>query len=253
MPGCGMFCLIWILLCVSMGSATASQGLAEWYNEGNAHYRQGEYEAAIGAYEKIVGQGVENGDVYYNLGNAYFKNGQLGRAIWAYERALKLMPNDEDVMANLRFANAQKVDKEAVDEPNFLTRVLRGIYDFWGVNTLAVFCLVFVFGIGGTLVGWLFVPVKRGIWLVLVVLFGFGLLGSGSLLALKVHQRGEVAAVVLASEAIGRSGPGSDFLQVFILHEGTKVFVERAERGWLLVRLSNGVGGWVKRDVLGKI
>jgi hypothetical protein len=231
----------------------ASEGLAGLYNQGNANYRQGDFVGAVAIYKQVIAQGFQNGEVYYNLGNAYFKNEQLGHAILAYERALKLMPGDEDVLANLRFANAHRVDKETEDAPNFLTRVLRGVYDFFGINTLSIFCLVFVFGIGGALVGWLFVPLRRVIWLVLVVVLGSGFLAAGVVLALKVHEHSTIAAVVLESEAVGRSGPGSDFLQVFVLHEGTKVFVERTEGNWLLVKLSNGVGGWVKRDVLEQI
>jgi len=32
------------------------------------------------------------------------------------------------------------------------------------------------------------------------------------------------------------------------MHEGTKVRVVRSERDWSLVRLQNGLGGWVRVD-----
>lgn len=253
MPGLKMLRFVFILLLALGTVADASEGLAELYNQGNARYREGDYVGAISAYEQVIGQGFQNGEVYYNLGNAYYKNEQLGRAILAYERALKLMPNDEDVLANLRFANARRVDKDTGEDPNFLTRMMLWVYHLWSINSLSVFVCAFVFGIAGSLVGWLFVPFRRVVWVVLLVVLGAGLLSCGGLLVLKVQQRGEVAAIVLNAEALGRSGPGDDFLQVFVLHEGTKVFVERREGSWFLVRLSNGVGGWVKRDVLGKI
>ena len=253
MPGLRMLRFVWIMVLALSPVADASESLAGLYNQGNERYREGDYEGAISAYEQVIAQGLQNGEVYYNLGNAYYKSDQLGRAILAYERALKLMPNDEDVLANLRFANARRVDKETSEDPNFLTRMMFWVYHFWGINTLSVFVCVFVFGIAGSLVGWLFLPLKRIIWVVLLVVLGGGLVTSGGLLALKVQKRGEVTAIVLNAEAFGRSGPGDDFLQVFVLHEGTKVFVERREGNWFLVRLSNGVGGWVKRDVLGKI
>lgn len=250
------FWIIRLVLLLGLGTLTcadASEGLAGLYNKGNLHYRQGDFAEAISAYEEVIGQGLQNGEVYYNLGNAYFKNGSLGRAILSYERALKLMPGDEDVQANLRFANAQKVDKQEEEDPNFLTRVLWALYNLFGVNTLALLCLVFVFGLGGALLGWLFMPLRRVIWIVLLVVFGTGLVSSGSFLAFKIHQRGQDAAIVLAPEVVGRSGPGNDFLQVFVLHEGTKVFVERSEGAWFLVKLPSGVGGWVSRDAVEKI
>lgn len=243
--------LMGTLMMVSLSDA--SEGLAGQYNRGNALYRDGKFEAAIAAYEQVIGQGLENGEVYYNLGNAYYKNGQLGHAILAYERALRLMPEDEDVRANLRFANAHKVDKEESEDPNFITRVLQGVYEFWGINTLALLCLIFVFGVGGSVVGWLFIPLRRTVWLVLFIFCLVGVIGNGVLLAFKVDQRNAPAAIILDAEVTGRSGPGNDFLQVFVLHEGTKVFVERVEEGWFLIRLGNGVGGWVAKSALEKI
>jgi tetratricopeptide (TPR) repeat protein len=253
MPGLRMLRFVVLMLLAVSTVTDATEGLVGLYNQGNVHYRNGDYEQAISAYEQVIGQGLQNGEVYYNLGNAYYKNEQLGHAILAYERALRLMPNDEDVLANLRFANARRVDKETSEDPNFLTRILLWIYHLWSINTLSVFLCFFVFGIAGGLVGWLFFPFRRVIWMVLLVVLGLGLVGSGGLLVLKVQQRGEEKAIVLNDEAFGRSGPGDDFLQVFVLHEGTKVFVERTEGNWFLVRLSNGVGGWVKRDALGII
>jgi len=248
-----MLRFVFLMLFAVATIADASEGLVGLYNQGNDRYRDGDYAGAISAYEQVIDQGLQNGEVYYNLGNAYYKSEQLGRAILAYERALKLMPNDEDVVANLRFANARRVDKETDEAPNFLTRIMLWIYHLWSINTLSVFLCVFVFGIAGSLVGWLFLPLRRIVWIVLLVVLGLGFVSSGGLLAFKVQKRGEVAAIVLTSEALGRSGPGDDFLQVFVLHEGTKVFVERREGNWFLVRLSQGVGGWVKREALGKI
>jgi hypothetical protein len=40
---------------------------------------------------------------------------------------------------------------------------------------------------------------------------------------------------------------------VFVVHEGTKVVVERREAGWLLVRLANGLGGWLPAEVVAVI
>ena len=60
-------------------------------------------------------------------------------------------------------------------------------------------------------------------------------------------------AIVLKAETVGRSGPGEDFLQVFSLHEGAKVSIERKEGLWVLVRLPNGIGGWIVLDGIGKI
>ena len=163
----------WLRLClvaavaiclVGVDAVFASEALVALYNRGNEHYRAGDYEAAISAYERVIAQGLDNGEVYYNLGNAYFKNAQLGRAILSYERALNLMPGDRDVLANLQFANAQKIDRESEDEVNILTRVLQAIFAFFTLDALAVMVCVFVFCVGGVAVCWIFVPVRRVLW-----------------------------------------------------------------------------------------
>ena len=77
------------------------------------------------------------------------------------------------------------------------------------------------------------------------------LIFSGSLLAIKIHAREfDPAAIVLAGETEGRSGPGEDNIRIFTLHEGTRVSIQRSEGAWYLVRLPSGIGGWVRaKDV----
>jgi hypothetical protein len=242
-----------IFFVAASGVAEGVDGPESSYNHGNVRYRDGDFIGAISAYEEVISQNIENGDVYYNLGNAYFKKGDLGRAILSYERALRLMPGDDDILANLQFANGRRVDKESVDPANFLTRMLHFVFDLFDINSLSVFCLILAAASGSALVGWLFAPQRRFAWIFMLAVSISGLAGSGILLGLKVHARAVEAAIVLESEAVGRSGPGGDFLQVFVLHEGTKVFVERQERGWFLVKLANGVGGWVRDGAVEKI
>lgn len=245
---------IWILALLPWGAGLAgADERAAHYNTGNAHYRQGDYETAIAAYERVIAQGLHNADVYYNLGNAHFKAGKLGRAILWYERALKLDPDDDDTRANLRFANAQKADRDPEGDLDFLTRLLWGIYGAFSLNFLTVLCSLCIIGLCAAGVFWIFVPVRKWLWGGAMLLLGVGLLGSGSLLLFKIHQQGIAEAIVLVAEAVGRSGPGGDFLQVFVLHEGTKVVVERREGDYLLVRLASGIGGWLPADALERI
>ena len=112
-------------------------------------------------------------------------------------------------------------------------------------NVLSIW--VFVTFLGGCLGGGclLFSPKFRLRWGVVI---GGSLLlcGIGSTtLAIKINDLSRPDGIVLESESVGRSGPGPDFLQVFTLHEGTKIVLERREGAWGLVRLPNGLGGWI--------
>ena len=233
------------------GLASAGTAVDAVYNEANALYRKGLYDEAAVRYEEALGQGVRNGTVHYNLGNAYFKAGDLGRAILAYERALSLMPGDEDLRTNLRFVNALKVDREPEAEDNVVVQSLSYAYRSLGADGLTAFSSACLFLLSGIGVAWLYVPERRTAWVGLALALAFALSGSGLLAGFKIHERETVRhAVILAEEVVGRSGPGEDYVQVFALHEGTKVRLERSEGQWRLVRLSSGPGGWVLAEAM---
>lgn len=246
----------WAVIAVLLfvGTAGSAGTVAQVYNEANALYRQGEFREAASRYEEVVSQGVRNGNVFFNLGNAWFKAGEIGQAILAYERALKLMPGDEDVLLNLQFVNARKEDKSPEEDDNLLTRVLSSAYRVLSADVLAVLSSISLFLMSAAAVLWLYSTSRRSLWIGLLVLAGAGLCGSGSLLTYRAYSETSASeAIVLADEVQGRSGPGNDYLLVFTIHEGTKVAVERLESRWYLVRLPNGIGGWVPGETVERI
>ncbi|MSS72630.1 MAG: tetratricopeptide repeat protein [Candidatus Latescibacteria bacterium] len=255
------FCILHLSLAMfafsfSARPAHAVDEATRLYNEGNTLYRQGKYAEAAGVYERLLASGARNGRIYYNLGNAYFKMNRIGRAILAYERAQRLMPGDEDVASNLQFANLLKIDKETTGEVNAITRFGRWLLNLFSANLLSFACSLCLFGISGALIGKMFRPEPRlrPVWTGAVVSLGVLLLLGGTLLAFKIHAREfEQAAIVMAGEADGRSGPDENNIKVFTLHEGTRVFIQRAEGGWLLVRLPSGIGGWVRAKDVEKV
>lgn len=68
---------------------------SEW--KAAAQYKAGQYQHAAEALKPI-----ETADGFYNQGNALAKAGQLKEAKQAYEKSLKLKPNDEDALYNLK-------------------------------------------------------------------------------------------------------------------------------------------------------
>ena len=91
------------------------------------------------------------------------------------------------------------------------------------------------------------------IWIALLAFLIILGASSGIVFAFKIHTHSTQEAIVLETAIIGRSGPGDEFLQVFTLHEGTKVALERSDGDWVLVRLRNGIGGWIGGKDLGRI
>ena len=243
-----------LLSLLVMPTAYAGSAAATLYNQANALYREGRYEEAIAKYEEVAASGVRNGELYYNLGNACFRTRRIGKAILWYERALKLAPRDEDVRTNLRFANMVKSDKDPPAKENPIVGFFRDIQDFLTLDEQAILLSVFLFLLLGSLIAILFTSSVRSLLLSIAITSGALMIVLGLSFAVKLHTRELVeTAVVLAPEVDARSGPGEEYTRIFILHEGTKVMIERSGEGWILIRLANGVGGWILASAMEKV
>jgi SH3-like domain-containing protein len=64
---------------------------------------------------------------------------------------------------------------------------------------------------------------------------------------------GNSEAIVIVGEVMARSGPDKGQTEVFTAHEGTKVRLVRQEDEWILVRLANGLGGWIQTEAVARI
>ena len=227
----------------------------ELFEEGNRRYQQEDYQGALDNYLRIREAGFESPGLYYNIGNAYFKANELGRAILYYERARRLAPSDADILANLELARSLGVD-EIVPLPRFwLFRV-----GSWWMNLFPRSLLI-----GLTAAGYL---VAAGALVVLVlrpgvaswprrtaVAGGIMMLVLGATLGVRETGLGQTRlAVVLAAEVGVRSAPSDDpALQLFVIHEGTRVRVDRSSQEWLEVVLDDGKVGWVRAEVLEEV
>lgn len=250
----------WILVCAAVMATASPMRLTaqdEIVEQGNVAYQNGDFAAAIEAYEAVIAAGFTSAGLEYNLGNAYFKAGELGRAILHWERALERAPGDTDVRANLELARSLTVD--AIEPmPRFW------LFDAlsWWVDLLPRALLVTVVG-----AGWLAASggvmlrilgrsdglVRSGVWSVrtgvlLLIVFGTTLLARES--GLIRPERG----VVLVETVPVRSAPAEeDDLTLFEVHEGTRVRIDQRTGSWVEVILDDGKVGWVPVDVLGLI
>ena len=77
----------------------------------NELYHEKNYQGAADIFEKLIDQGETNGYLYYNLGNTYMRLGNTGSAILNYVRARALLPRNESLDANLRYAVNQTQDQ----------------------------------------------------------------------------------------------------------------------------------------------
>jgi tetratricopeptide (TPR) repeat protein len=74
------------------------------FNLGNTIYRQNRIPEAIAQYESTISLSNNpqiKADAWYNLGNAHFENKDFEKSVQAYKESLKLRPDDEDAKKNL--------------------------------------------------------------------------------------------------------------------------------------------------------
>ncbi len=224
------------------------------YNAAGDLYRDGRFGEALEAYEAIIAAGVRNPDLYYNAANAAFRSNLIGKSVLYLERALRLAPSDRDILANLAFVNTRKQDRDP-SESNAVLAFLERRYAAVTENAAAVwsglgFAFMMFFGAGILFLnGW-----KRNLLAGCAVLCGLVSLGATGMLVQKIRYAATASeAVVMTGELHAYSGPGDDNTLIFTMHEGTKVFVERSQDSWVLVRTKSGIGGWIESKDLEKI
>lgn len=216
--------------------------------EAEVAYTKEDYQAAIRIYEEVLGAYGESAAIYYNLGNAYYKAGEVAPAILNYERALVLDPGDADIRFNLQMAKQRAVDKIEPVGSFFLTRWFKGIKnmgaaDSWaklGIGSFILFlgCLLLFF-----FSRWIRLK-KTGFYLGIIFLiitifaniFGY-------------NQKDELVhrdiAIVFSPTVTVKSSPDASGNDLFILHEGTKVYIKSTLGEWKEIELEDGNVGWM--------
>jgi tetratricopeptide (TPR) repeat protein len=247
----------WALLAIvtlGINGADTPTVQQEFFSEGNRLYQEGDYRGALDRYNRVVEAGYESGPLYYNIGNAHFKLGELGKAILNYERALRIDPRNEAVAANLGLARSMTAD-EITPLPRFW--VFR-VVDWW-VHLIPLSWLWMIVGIGyvsamsGVVLAILWRRSAGSVWGRRLALMG-GVVAAAfavNVAATEFEFGKAETAVILADEVSVQSAPSDDpALQVFTIHEGTRVRIDRRADEWLEIVLADGKVGWVLADVL---
>ncbi len=220
----------------------------ENYRKANQAYQQKEYDKAIELYGKLEKKGIMSHELFYNLGNAWYKKGDIAHAILYYERALKMNPGDEDAGFNLKLASLKVIDKIDAVPQIFYKRWILTITSLltpqgWSITLILflwialIFALVFLFGrSAGTR--------KTGFFLMLIFLFLFLItfIPAGKSHTMYYIQKN---AVIMTPSVYVKSSPDEKGIDLFIIHEGTKVEVLEELNNWYKIRLLNGNIGWL--------
>jgi len=225
-------------------------------DEANKVYNEGSFGEAAELYETVIKNGYQSAEVFYNLGNAYFKENNFSAAILNYEKAKKLKPNDDDINFNLSIANNRIVDKIETVPELFYMRWWNNLsyaltVDQWGLVSAGSFILLLLMALAFLLsqVVWL---KKISFWI--GMLFLVASISTYALANQKFNSfRKDHEAIVFTPTVTVKSSPTESSIDLFVIHEGTKVELIDHVGEWYEIKIANGSVGWVKTGDIEKI
>ncbi|MEI6456117.1 MAG: tetratricopeptide repeat protein [bacterium] len=246
--------LIFVLLFLS-GALLASEA-DTFIRNGNKAYGNGLFTEAVDQYKKVITLGYESPELYYNLGNAYFKLNDYPNAILWFERARRLDPGDEDIDFNLKVANNKIADQIEPLPELFYKRWFRSLIDLfpadsWAITGIILFILALI---SGTLylISRVLILRKIGFWVGSVILF-FSILSILFAWTGYSNVKNANEAIIFTPTITIKSSPDEKSVDLFVLHEGTKVQIKDQIGTWYEIRISNGSVGWIPSTAIEKI
>ncbi len=226
------------------------------FEKGNEHYKNRKYEEAVQAYKSVLEAGKESAELYFNLGNSYYKLNKVALTIYYYEKALVLNPNDKEVLNNLEFAKKRTIDEiKEVPKVGF-NKLLRDFTAIYNYNTWAWISVAFSVLFLGFFVGYYFSQIalnKRIFFFGMFFLLSLLLVSVAAAIFEKSHFDNEKPAIVFADVTEVKSEPQNAGTAIFVLHEGTKVFVQEKLENWKKVQLTDGTEGWIDANAIKEV
>lgn len=218
------------------------------FAKANFYYNESRYDTALVIYEKIMNDGYVSASLLYNIGNTYFKLRNYPMAILHYEKALKIDPTNEDTKHNLAIANALITDKIEPMPVFFMTKWWRNVGNLHSANGWAKASLIFfaillliLFGyITARTSGMRKITFFTGI-LTLVLVICSLIFAYQKHIYINEHNE----AIVMTPTITVKSSPSSSGVDLFVLHEGTKVEVIDNADKWDKIKIADGSVGWM--------
>jgi len=216
-------------------------------------YSNAKYDSAALIYQSVIDSGYQSPELYYNMGNAYFKLKEIPSAILYYEKALKLSPSDENIQYNLNLCNTMIPDRIESLPKLFFIKWYESLYNYFPIDTwayigLGLFSLFSILMILFFLSGKTLVK-KFGFWsaifFLILALFSF-FLTSQKYSSFKNHDE----AIIFTPSITVKSSPTKNSVDLFVIHEGTKVSILDEVGSWRKIKIENGSIGWIEVEYI---
>lgn len=214
----------------------------------NALYNESAYDSAATIYNDIISQGYSSATLYYNLGNTYYKLKNYPLSIYYYEKSLKLEPNNDDTKHNLEIANMFITDKIEPMPEFFLKTWWAKFGNLFTVGSWSVISLV-IFGLTLSCIFIYTISRSRfmkkcsffvGILMIVFTICSFSITWK-KYNYIKSHDEG----IIVTPTVTVKSSPSSSSVDLFVLHEGSKVKIMDHTDNWDKIKIANGSVGWL--------
>lgn len=214
-------------------------------------YAEAKYDTAAVVYQSIIDSGYQSPELYYNLGNTYFKLQEIPSAILYYEKALKLKPSDENIIFNLQLCNSMVPDRIEGIPRLFFIEWYQSLYNHFPIDVWAKIGLI-LFALFALLLTIYFLSnriilKKLGFWTAFIFLsfsvFTF-FLTYQKYSSFKQHDE----AIIFTPSITVKSSPAKSSVDLFVIHEGTKVSILDKVDEWTKIKIQNGSIGWIESE-----
>ena len=215
----------------------------------NELYHEKNYQGAADIFEKLIDQGETNGYLYYNLGNTYMRLGNTGSAILNYLRARALLPRNESLDANLRYAVSQTQDQLPPPRGGVISNLL-----FWidSVNLIEHFEILLLSNIifWCVCIGSLYYrkPSWRSLKKISMTILLLAFFSTGIKYYLLSKQKTGVITDKIVSV---KSDRNTQNVTLFELHEGAIISVNQEDREWAHISVDTDKTGWIPIGSIG--
>jgi tetratricopeptide (TPR) repeat protein len=239
-----------IIFLLVLGASLNVYAQEEQIKSAETAYAAEQYDKAIELYESLIKNYGDSFVIYYNLGNAYYKSGKTAFAILNYERALLINPGDKDARFNLEIAKQQTVEKIEPLQEFLLMRWLNSMQNMLGCDSWAVVGIVCFISCIICLVLYFFSKWMRlkkiGFYLsiILIIIVIFANVFAYKQKKERIDRKG---AIVFAPTVTIKSTPDDSGTDLFVIHEGVKVYIRSSIGEWDEISLEDGNVGWIKK------
>lgn len=240
-----------LVFSVMLGLTLSAQEEQSIFEQGNAAYTEGNYDLALELYSQL--EATHDPKVFFNMGNSHYRQQDFARAILYYERSLKWGGPLEDIEYNL--AKSRRFLKDELKAPaelvvfkqwKRLSAQKRSSFWAWTGLLLLWICVLLLLAAGR------FQLPMYALYSAFVIgfigLFFYGLAWT----KYRLEHKANYGILTTPSVSV-KSAPTKSATDLFIIHEGIKLGIEKEKEDWYQVSLPDGKKGWLPKEGLEEI